>query len=115
MSLAKIEVTAGDGHVETRDLPLLDLGAYLKGDESEKAAQAKELQFASETVSFLALKTMVFLNRRSTKPLPRTNDFLHCRLKKSSKFRSTSTNEVTFDQEQPLSTTQATTKTLNSI
>lgn len=56
MSLAKIEVTAGDGHVETRDLPLLDLGAYLKGDESEKAAQAKELQFASETVSFLALK-----------------------------------------------------------
>jgi len=56
MSLAKIEITAGDSHVETRDLPLLDLGAYLKGDKSEKAAQAKELQFASETVGFLALK-----------------------------------------------------------
>ena len=57
MSLEKIEVTtSGDGHVETRDLPVLDLGDYLSGDESKKQTLAEELRFASETVGFLALK-----------------------------------------------------------
>jgi isopenicillin N synthase-like dioxygenase len=57
MSLEKIEViTSGDGHVETRNLPVLDLGDYLNGDESKKQTLADELRFASETVGFLALK-----------------------------------------------------------
>lgn len=56
MGLAKVEVTVGDGDVETRDLPLLDLGAYLDGDESAKITLADELRYASETVGFLAVK-----------------------------------------------------------
>ena len=55
MSLAKIDVTVG-GDIETRDLPLLDLGNYLAGDDSGKEELAEELRFASETVGFLALK-----------------------------------------------------------
>lgn len=56
MNLANIEVTVGDGKVETRELPLLDLGAYLDGDEKAKIKLAEELKYASETIGFLALK-----------------------------------------------------------
>ena len=55
MAMAKIDVTV-EGDIETRDLPLLDLGDYLAGDERGKAELAEELRFASETVGFLALK-----------------------------------------------------------
>jgi len=56
MNLTKVKVTVGESKVETRDLPLLDLGDYLSGDESAKLALVDELRYASETVGFLALK-----------------------------------------------------------
>lgn len=56
MAMERVEVTVDTVNIETRDLPVLDLGAFLKGDNSGNGALAKELRFASETVGFLALK-----------------------------------------------------------
>jgi len=50
----KVETDAGQ-KVETRELPLLDLGKFLAGDRSDNRALADELRQAGEEVGFLAV------------------------------------------------------------
>ena len=45
MNMVNVEVTVGaDDHVETRDLPLLDLAPYFAAEQGAKEALAAELQ-----------------------------------------------------------------------
>lgn len=53
--MAEIEVTVGEGRIETRQLPLLDLGPYRAGEAGAKEALAEQLRQASEQLGFLAL------------------------------------------------------------
>jgi len=56
MNMVNVEVTVGaDDHVETRDLPLLDLAPYFAAEQGAKEALAAELRVAAEEVGFLAL------------------------------------------------------------
>lgn len=59
MSLVELDVKveSEQGYqIETRELPLLDLGGYLAGDGSTKSALARELRQAAEEIGFLAVK-----------------------------------------------------------
>ena len=56
MGMVEVEVTVGQDRVETRDLPLLDLGPYFAGEPGAKEALAQELKFACEEIGFLAIK-----------------------------------------------------------
>ena len=56
MNMVNVEVTVGaDDHVETRDLPLLDLAPYFAAEAGAKEALAAELRRAAQEVGFLAL------------------------------------------------------------
>ncbi len=55
MALVKIDVTVDDDKVESRNLPLLDLGPYRAGEPGAKSRLAAELRQAGEEVGFLAL------------------------------------------------------------
>jgi isopenicillin N synthase-like dioxygenase len=54
--MAEIQVTVEGDKIETRELPLLDLGPYRAGDKAAKRALADQLREACEQVGFLALK-----------------------------------------------------------
>lgn len=55
MVMAQVKVKVDAGTVETRYLPLLDLGPYRSGEPGAKKRLAAELRQASEEVGFLAL------------------------------------------------------------
>ena len=56
MNLANVEVTVGaDDHVETRNLPLLDLAPFYAAEPGAKDVLAAELRNAAEEIGFLAL------------------------------------------------------------
>ncbi len=56
MNMVNVEVTVGaDDHVETRDLPLLDLAPYFAAEPGATEALTAELRIAAEEVGFLAL------------------------------------------------------------
>ncbi len=55
MNLATVAVTVGEDAIETRALPVLDLGPFLAGDEGAKQSLAGELRQAAEEIGFLAI------------------------------------------------------------
>jgi isopenicillin N synthase-like dioxygenase len=96
MSREVLEVIVEDGneqrHVETRELPLLDLGPYLAGDETAKAPLAAELRDACETVGFLAIKNHGVADELLERMLAENERF--CAMPMDEKLK------ITIDQDQ---------------
>ena len=56
MNLQTVDVTTAAGAVETRDLPILDLAAFLADEPGAKEALAEQLRFACENIGFMAVR-----------------------------------------------------------